>query len=277
MNLLELAATAPPPVRFPTVEPWSEAQLLAAEKDTLGFYVTSHPLVRYGRELESLSSPPGVNLVRVGQFAGQVTVGCMIASVRTRITQAGRSAGKKMALLTLEDLTGKSDAVAFAESYEKFSDLLRPEQMVFLAGTVDHRRDRVSLIVNEVVPIDRAVEELTGSLVLRLPVGASVEDLLKRIHDVLIRHRGGCAVLVEMRPSGRSDVRTTIRLDKSWSVRPTRRLVDELVGLLGEENLLLVPRRAASNGANGRGQYRPVAAAPPVDRSLLSPAGGRVD
>ncbi|MCJ7543989.1 MAG: DNA polymerase III subunit alpha [Phycisphaerae bacterium] len=280
MNFLELTGPAQaPPVRFPTVEAWSEAQLLAAEKETLGFYVSSHPLVRYGRELDSLSSPVGVNLARLGEFTGQVTVGCMIASVRTRITQNGRSAGRKMALLTLEDLSAKCDAVAFAETYEKCSDLLRPEQMAFLVGTVDHRRDRVSIIVAEVIPIDRAIEELTGSLLLRLPVGASVEELVKRIHDVLIRHRGHCPVLVEMRPSARSDVRTTIRLDKQWFVRPSRRLVDELVGLLGEENLRLFPRRSALNGTNGRGFLRPTARPAPAAQNpaLLSPAAGRVD
>ena len=152
--------------------------------------------------------------------------------------------------------------------------------MVFLAGTVDHRRDRASLIIDEVIPIDRAIEELTGSLRLRLPVGASVEELLKRIHDVLVRHRGHCPVLVDLRPSVRGDVRTTIRLDKQWSVRPTRRLVDELVGLLGQENLLLVPRRATASDANGRAFGRPVARPAPAahqDPALLSPAAGRVD
>jgi hypothetical protein len=84
-------------------------------------------------------------------------------------------------------------------------------------------------------------------------------------------------VLLEMRPSGRGDVCTTIRLDKSWFVQPTRRLVDELVGLLGQEQIVLSPRRATANGGNHLGQYRRVAAAPPLGRTLLSPASGRVD
>jgi DNA polymerase-3 subunit alpha len=281
MSFLEVTGSPDaPPLRFPTVEPWSEAQLLAAEKETLGFYVSSHPLVRYGRELEGLSTPPGLNLAHLAEFTGQVTVGCMIASVRTRITQNGRSAGRKMALLTLEDLTGKCDAVSFAETYEEFADLLRPEAMVFLVGAVDHRRERLSLVVAEVIPIDRALEELTGSLLLRLPAGAAVGEVLKRIHDVLVRHRGSCPVLVEMRPSARGDVRTTIRLDRQWFVRPTRRLVDELVGLLGEENLLLAPRRTAANGANGRAPLRLTARPAPgaiQNPALQSPAAGRVD
>ena len=282
MNFFDTgAAQTAPPIRFPKVEPWSEAQLLAAEKETLGFYISSHPLVHYGRELESLSRPAGVSLARLDEFSGQVTIGCMVASVRTMITRNGRSAGKKMALLTLEDLTGKADGVAFAESYEHFADLLQADRMVFLTGTVDRRRDRPSLIADDVIPIDRAIEDLTGSLLLRLPAGASIAQLLQRIGDVLGRHRGTCPVLLELRPSTRSDVCTKIRLDKQWAIAPTRRLVDELVGLLGQENLVLVPRRPATNGANG---YSPVrfaarsASGARQARPLLSPtAGGRVD
>ncbi len=263
-NLNVSDASARPPVRFPQTEPWSEAQLLAAEKETLGFYISSHPLVRYGRELESLASPSGANLTRLGEFSGQVAVGCMLASVRATITKNGRSAGKKMAMLTVEDLTGSCEAVVFAEVYEKVTELLRADQMVFLVGTVDRRRDRVSLIVQEVIPLDRAVEERTGSLLLRLPSGAAVAELLKRLHDVLVRHRpsrgsgrpgfdtelsrgalgegrGDCPVFLEIRPATRGDVRTIVRLDRPWCVRPNRRLIDELVGLLGEENIVLRP------------------------------------
>jgi DNA polymerase-3 subunit alpha len=250
-NLAGPAAAASP--RFPDVEPWSEAQILAAEKETLGFYITGHPLVRYGRELQSLSSPAGANISRLGEFNGPVTIGCMIASVRNTITKNGRSAGKKMAMLTMEDLTGKADAVVFAEAYERLAALLAEEAIVFITGTVDRRRERLSIIVDDIAPIDRAVEQLTGSLLLRLPGGEVNKEFLQRIHDVLVRHRGSCPILLELRPAARGDVKTFIRPDRKWFVAPTRKLADELIGLLGEENLLLQPRRMAPAVANGNG------------------------
>ena len=245
-----------PPARFPDVEPWSEAQLLAAEKDTLGFYITSHPLTRYGRELDSLGLPVGVSLAGLEDFnpAVQVTVGCMIAAVRPTVTKTGRSAGKKMAMLTLEDLTGKCDAVVFSDAYEHFAELLVPEVMVFVTGSIDRRRERVSIIVDDIIPIDTAIERLTGSITLRMPP-AMTGEFLRRVHDVLVRHRGNCPVFFQVRPASRGDLITTIRPDKQWFVNPTRRLTDELVGLLGQENLRLRPKPA--NGgprlANGNG------------------------
>jgi DNA polymerase-3 subunit alpha len=255
--------------RFPDVEPWSEAQLLKAEKETLGFYITSHPLVRYGRELTMLSTPPRVSLADIGRCAGRISIGCMIAAVRPMVTKNGRSAGKKMAMLTLEDLTGKCDAVVFSESYEQFANMIQPEAMVFIAGSVDTRRERPSIVVDEVLPMDSAIEMLTASLTLRLGrVGGALPDIgngaaysqsamLLRLQEILLKHRGQSAILLELSPSTRADVKATIRPDKQWFVKPSRRLIDELIGLLGEENIILTPRPANTDAPKNRYTNRP--------------------
>jgi DNA polymerase III subunit alpha len=242
-----------PPPRFPQVEPWSEAQLLAAEKETLGFYITSHPLIKYARELDSLSRPAEVSLARLDDVSTStpVTLGCMIASVRNTVT---RKKQERMAMLTVEDLTGKCDAVVFPRAYETYAEMLVPENMVFLMGTVDRRRERPNILVDEIIPIDQAIEQLTASVLLRLGPGHPDEELLQRLHDILVRHRGECPILIQLRPATHSDVRATVRTDRQWSVQPTRGLVDELVGLLGQENLVLMPKRANPNGGNGNGR-----------------------
>jgi len=263
-------AGAAPPAVFPNVEPWSEAQLLAAEKETLGFYISSHPLVRYGRELDSLSQPEGISLATLENYPdGQrVMIGCMVAQVRPTVTKTGKSAGKKMAMLTVEDLTSKADAVVFSEAYERLGGLLVPEAMVFLSGSVDRRRERPNIIVDEIVPIEQAVEQLTGLIVLRLgsmvtaaaaatPGGGATgspqgNEFLQRLRDVLLKFHGNCQIIVEMTPSLRGDIKAYIRPDRQWFVQPSRRLIDELTGLLGEERFRLKPRPLA-NGRNGNG------------------------
>ncbi|MBL7133637.1 MAG: DNA polymerase III subunit alpha, partial [Phycisphaerae bacterium] len=181
--------------RFPDVEPWSEAQVLAAEKETLGFYVTSHPLTHYGRELDALSSPHGVSLAGLSDFnaGATVTVGCMITRVRPTVTKSGRSAGKKMAILTVEDLTGKCDAVVFSETYETFKQHVVAQEMVFLSGTVDRRREKPNIVVGALIPIDKGIEELTGSILLRLPLSDTTEPLDKLL-GLLQAHHGRCPV-----------------------------------------------------------------------------------
>ncbi|MGB2819573.1 MAG: OB-fold nucleic acid binding domain-containing protein, partial [Phycisphaerae bacterium] len=242
------------PPQFPDVEAWSEMQLLKAEKETLGFFVSSHPLVRHGRELTSLSTPQGANLAALEAFneGAPVTIGCLISAVRPTVTKTGRSAGQKMALLTVEDLTGKSSAVVFPGAFQQYGELVCPDAVVFLRGTVDRRRQQPSIVVEEVVAVDRAVEQLTGVMVFRLPASAEPADMLARLRELLGRHRGNCPVLIELTPLSRAEVRVTLRPDKQWYVSPSRDLLTELIGLIGEENVVLRPKPVNGNGAGRR-------------------------
>ncbi len=243
--------------QFPDVEPWSESQLLAAEKETLGFYITSHPLTRYGRELTALSTPAGLSMARLEDFAagGRITIGCMIASVRSTITKAGRSAGKKMAMLTIEDLTGKCDAVVFSETYEKYAHLIEPEAMVFITGAADRRRERINIVVDEITPINQAIERLTGEILIRIPRSRPMNEVLEPLKEILLAHRGSVPVCIQLRTTLRNDITATVRPDREWFVAPSRKLVDRLTDLLGEENLLLKPKNN-NNGANRHNNYR---------------------
>ncbi len=274
MDESEQQAVAP---RFPDVPPWSEAQLLAAEKETIGFYVSSHPLVRYGRELTSLSQPEKISLAALEDYpdAARVTIGCMIASIRPTVTKTGRSAGKKMAMLTLEDLTGKADAVVFSEAYEQFAEMITDQNIVFVAGKVDRRRERPSIIVDEITPIDQALEKLTGAILLHLPPSACNAELLDKLKQLLAANKGNAAIYLQMAPASHPDISATIRADKDWSVAPNRELVDALVELLDEANVRLRPRpQSNGNGrSNKRGFYaraasnaRPGPASPAVTR-----------
>ena len=245
-----------PPAQFPDVEPWSESQLLAAEKETLGFYVTSHPLVRYARELDSLSSPRGAALGQIQSVPGgtPVTIGCMIVSVRKTVT---KKTSRRMAILTLEDVTGKCDAVVFPDAYERLAELLKPEKMVFVTGTIDRQRDRPSILVDDATPIDEALEKLTGFIRLRLPAAGAPDDFLDRLRGILGRHRGRCPLLLEFRPTGRRDLVATVQAGGDWAVQPSRALMNDLADLFEEEDVLLRPKpRDGNNGVNGRRSYR---------------------
>jgi len=245
--------------QFPNVEPLSESQLLAAEKETLGFYISSHPLVRYGREMSSLSAPPGAALGRLDEHpdGAAITVGCMIASVRHTFTKAKN---EKMAMVTVEDLTGRCEAVVFPRTFETCGELLSPETMVFITGTVDRRRERPNIVVDQVVPIDEAIERLTGKVLVRLPGPGAAGELIKQLHSLVGRHRGGCPFLLELTPAAQPDARATIQADPRWFVKPSRSLVDELIELCREENLLLLPKangpRNGFGSGNGRRSHR---------------------
>ena len=247
MNFFEtfgMGEAAPQSARFPDVEPWSEARLLTAEKETLGLYITSHPLVRHGWELAGLTQPQGFALGRVEDAAEgrDVNVGCMIASIKPITTRKG----DKMAILTLEDLTGKCDAVLFPRTYQEVLEHVIEDNIVFVNGSLDRRNERMQIIVESVVPIDLAIEKFTGQILLRLPPGAGDAEFVEKLKSVLAAHQGNCPLFIELRPVGRSDVLATVRPDAQWSLAPSRALVAELTALLGgQEYLKCLPKPLA--------------------------------
>ncbi len=233
--------------RFPAVEPWSESELLAAEKETLGFYITSHPLTRYVREQRFLSRPAGIRLSDLDSYVGPICIGVMIAGIRRTVT---RKSQRQMAVLTVEDVSGQCEAVVFPDTFEEIREQLVEESMVFLRGSVDRRNDRTNIIVDEVVPMDAAVEQLTGGLLMRLPAGTD-EEKLTRLGEILSSHSGDRPVTLEITPRSRPEVRAQVRVDQRFFISPSRALVRKLSEVLDERNVVLEPIAAPRNG-NGR-------------------------
>ncbi|MCY2925355.1 MAG: DNA polymerase III subunit alpha [Planctomycetota bacterium] len=255
MSLLSMmgdADAAAPKAAFPTVEPWSQAQLLAAEKETLGFYITSHPLAQYGREIDALTVPRGFALGRPDGFTGQqIGVGCMIVAQRQVMTKKN----DRMSVLTLEDITGKCDGVVFPETYKKIQEHLIVDTMVYVIGKASERNGRPQVEVEDIIPLDRAVAERTGTLILRLPAGDR-KALLARVQALLQSHKGSCPVYFETAPTGRTDVTAVVRAGEAWSVAPCRTLLDELTVLLGDQDkLVLRPRRLPAPDTRRRGPW----------------------
>ena len=147
-------------VALPTVEPWPNADLLSYEKEAMGFYVSSHPLDEHRDAISRFGT------ARVDDLADlpaetKVVVGGMLTRVRHTLVKNGRSAGQKMAMLTLEDHSRKIDAVCFSDTFATSYMHLEMDKVVFLVGKVDRRREEPSIVVNKVVPIADASQELT--------------------------------------------------------------------------------------------------------------------
>ena len=135
------------------VDPWSESETRKQEKETLGFYVSSHPLEQW-KDWSGVFAK-----VRVGELAEvpqdqRVIVAALIQSVRPSVVRNGRSAGQKIGIVTIEDLSGSADAVMFADCYAKYMHLFEDDGPKFVLGRMDHSRGGPQIIVDRMVPID---------------------------------------------------------------------------------------------------------------------------
>lgn len=181
-----------------SAEPWPEAETLRQEKETIGFYVSSHPLEEWSDWTGVFSHLTCVDLKPQPQDK-RVVLPAMVQSVRTIVTKSGRSAGQKMGILVLEDTTGTAEAVMFANVFGQFGHLLSDEsgqaadRPVFVLGRVDHSRGDPQLIVDKLVPIDGQPLE-RGKLVITMRdrvLNGSSERALGEIKRLLSAYEPG--------------------------------------------------------------------------------------
>jgi DNA polymerase-3 subunit alpha len=178
-------------VALPSVTPWTDNEILQHEKGVLGFYLSSHPMDQHIDTLRRFSNVDIADIRKLEADA-PVTVGGMLTRVRPTMVKNGRSAGQKMAMLTIEDKSGPIDAVVFSDSYAIAAPLLETDKIVFLKGKVDRRREEPSIVVDVVIPVEQAVAKLTQQVNIRLRTprvasdhGPNYNGELKRLQDLL--------------------------------------------------------------------------------------------
>lgn len=149
----ETKAAAKAATPLSRAEAWSEAETLRREKETLGFYVSSHPLERWRAWGSAFATTTTAAAKELTQDQ-RVVMAAMVQSTRTIVIRNGKNAGQKMAILTVEDLAGACEVVLFSDAYTKFQHLAIDEAVLFVLGRLDLSRGDPQIIADRLVPID---------------------------------------------------------------------------------------------------------------------------
>jgi DNA polymerase-3 subunit alpha len=244
----ELGDAAPPRPPLGTAE-WTDAEMLAHEKAALGLYITHHPLAQYRDLVRELSTTDtaGLDLLAARQGRGStegrrrpqrgmmVTLGALITHVRPVAIRQGRSAGKKMLVLTLEDFAGSVEALVFPDAPERLRPLLKPDALVFVQGELDTRRENPSLRVADIIPIEQARQKLAEQLFVRLSSAPAMLEVLPGIREICVGHRGRCAVYFDVSlPSGEQ---VLLRAGSNAGVDVSDDFLKRLGALVGPERI----------------------------------------
>jgi len=221
--------------RLPDVPPWPEPQMLAYEKQVLGFYVTSNPLSHHAEEINDYST---MNTAHLAKSTGekQVVIGGMVTRIRYNITRNGRNAGAKMAVFVLEDLQGTCEVVLFPEVLNEYASLVVEDSIVFVKGKTDFRRERPNVIASELIPLERAREKLAKGVKIRLDAREVTQEKVLQIRSICQRHRGSRPFSVVVQ-TDRGRVHATA--DKSLCVNPDVDFCRKMKQLIGEDNFQL--------------------------------------
>jgi DNA polymerase-3 subunit alpha len=226
------------PERVPDAPPWPEAERLAFEKESLGFFISGHPLERFRAEIAQWASATTGSLTQAAA-AGEVAVGGIVTGLRLIKTKRG----DRMASFFLEDLEGSVETLVFPEAYKKAAGRLADDQVVLVKARAEVQDDgRAKLLASEVLPLEQAKLADARYVTIRVPVVAWDRGKGERLRDILGAHRGDCPVTLELVRPGSWEV--ALAPSAYYRVRPDAGLRDEVEALLGPGALVL----ARTNG-----------------------------
>jgi DNA polymerase-3 subunit alpha len=189
----------------PLVEaaPWTHIELLTAEKNAVGFYITGHPLENYAEVLSELKACKTLELN--GREGGsKVNVGGLVNALQVRTTKKGQ----RFALFRLEDEATGVKCVVWPEIFSRFEKVLQDDAVILVSGKLDTTDDgSVTIIAEEIANLDDVLQRKSRAVILRIPHSLESNVLLEELFVLMGKHRGDCEVLLEFALDGQVLVR----------------------------------------------------------------------
>jgi DNA polymerase-3 subunit alpha len=208
---------------------WPQSELLAHEKELLGFYITGHPLTPFADLLEKYTL---TNSKTAGALGGRTMtrIGGIISAVQQGMS---KKSGKPYAMVTLEDLEGSFTMLCMNENYDKFRHLLEPNKALLIVGEVNNDEDRPKIFPTEVMALDDAPRKYTKQVHLRLNAVHLNNQKFSEILDLIAKFAGKCPLFLCIRQPGGEIV--FIETHDKYFVSPSRELQKAVDDLFGEE------------------------------------------
>jgi DNA polymerase-3 subunit alpha len=216
---------------IPNIPEWPENQLLAYEKELLGFYITKHPLARFEKLLKNYSTCAVADL-RSLRDGDEVLIGGIIAKAKFTTT---RKTNEKMAIVNLEDLSGTVETLIFPSTFSKSGGLIKNDAILFVKGRINLREEEPKIVANELTPLDSVRTKFTKAVAIDLVEAGLEKSALENLKKVLSRYPGRTPVYLNfMNPDGK---RTVVSIGKSLSVEPHEGLVRDLEKIFGSDTV----------------------------------------
>ncbi len=248
------------PRRWPDVPAWSPAEILAAERATLGFTLAGHPTDEVRFEVAALRWPRDLYLSRPPSADGAaVRVCAAVAGVQRLKVRGGRTAGRDMAVLQLDDgETGEIEAVLYPDALDACPPgLLAEDAVVVMEGAIKLHRGRPCLEGHRVESVDDALARLVVRLCLQwAPEHLADVEWQADLLDTLRSHAGRCPVRFWLDASEWSHRRVAVDVSAACRVRPSRALLAALGRLFPPGAIACDTRPAAVAERSRRTDYR---------------------
>ena len=230
-------------VKIPVVAEYNKGDLLAFEKEVLGFYISGHPLEEYEEQWKRGIShvttdflPPEEGELPKVHDGERATVGGMITTKTMKATKTN----KMMAFITIEDLVGTVEVIVFPRDYEKIGKMLNVDDKVFVSGRISAEEDRASkMILESIRPFSEPKKELWIQF-------TDVEEFKRREPELLstiMDSEGSDSVIIYVKKEKMKKV-----LPASRNIKITDELLGRLYQIFGEKNVKAVEKYIENTG-----------------------------
>ena len=216
--------------RFEAGAEWSEEERLAGEKETLGLYLTGHPITRFEPELEKFVS---ARISELRPSPGQTrTIAGLVTGLRTINTRGGR-----MAIATLDDRTARIEVRVYAELFANCREQLVKDRLLVIEGEVedDEFSGGCSVVANAIHDLEATRAQRARHILIELDGGSVDDGLARTLREAIESYRAGSTpICIDYR---RRDARARLALGGAWAVRPADDLIARLRDLAGAERV----------------------------------------
>lgn len=234
---------------FRRVRTWTMKERLNAEKETLGLYLTGHPIDEYESELPHLVSSRIADLKpdkyeprgeKGKEEKPRQSVAGLVVAQRTMKTKRGDT----MAFVTLDDRTGRIEIAVFADTYLNCRDVLLKDGLLVIAGqvSIDDFSGMLKMRAMTIRPLAELREERVRELCVELDSGALPANFIRQMADILEPYRGTpthtarCPLVIDFR---RSNAKAQLKLGAEWNIRPEDELLQSLRDRYGSNKVRL--------------------------------------
>jgi DNA polymerase-3 subunit alpha len=216
---------------YPEVRGWSDTFVLSCEKETLGFYVSGHPLDRYRDEIAHYADCDSSRVHTKGH-RDTVSLAGVIASKRERPLKSGNG---RMAFLQFEDHYGEIEVIIYARLYPDVQELIDSDEPLLIRGVVridgdgDDRAWKVA--AEEIKLLSDARTQRVNQVVMELNVDQVTGDFVEKLVQIFDRHPGSCRALLKL---NYGTAEAELLLDSRLGVAPSDELSHDLSDVIGD-------------------------------------------
>ncbi len=221
---------------YANIPRWQQQIVLEGERETIGLYLTGHPITHYLKELERYVGGLRLKDIHPTERGKMTTVAGLVVSAKVVSSKRGNRIG----VCTLDDRSGRLDIMLFTDVLEKYQSLLKKDRILIITGQVsfDDFSGGLKMTARELMDISTAREKYARGLAISMTDRQINQLLLNRLRELLELHRAAGAIPVYLYYQNQHAC-VRLRFGTNWCITPTDRLLIDLQTLLGSTQVEL--------------------------------------